>query len=155
MLRLALFTVVFAFLAWFILVSWQCANWGWAPTVEMGSNSAFIEQPKPIVIPQSVDNQTPSIPFPSGGDGVVTINATIHGTTSTGVVGSTTLLIAGNRVGGLYTLSQISKSVLGADLSASLSIQPGPTSSPTIELTNTSNLPVSWALFYTFTFSSV
>lgn len=154
MLAIAMFTAAMAFVAWFILISWQAANWGWKPEATLGTPAAFTEATKPVIVPDAGPSTGSAIPIPETGDGVVTINAVIHGTATDGTTGSTTLLIAGFRKNGLYTLSQISKSVFGTDFSASLNIQQGATSEPTLELINNTSGTASWTLFYTFTFSA-
>jgi hypothetical protein len=123
-------------------------------TVNNNSANTFVVSPKPVTVPASTTpSQTSSVPFPNTGDGVFTIQAVVHGVAPNGAVGSTTLLLAGSKTNGVYNLVQISKSVLGAEFSASLSLQQGPSGEPQLELVNLNSLDTAWTLFYTFTFS--
>lgn len=148
-------TAVLAFVAWFILISWQAANWGWAPTPAKVNPAAFTVSSQPVALPPSAaGTQDATIPLPQTGNGVITIQAIIHGVAQNGTTSSTSLLLGGSYSNGVYTLAQISKSVQGTDLSASLNVVQGPSNQPTLELINLTGVEASWSLFYTFTFSA-
>lgn len=146
-------TACLAFLAWFILISWQAANWGWAPAKI--NPVAFTTSSAPVALPPSPSGtQEAAIPLPTTGNGVITIQAIIHGVAQNGTTSSTSLLLGGSYNNGIYNLAQISKAVQGSDLSASLNVVNGPSSQPTLELINLTGVEASWSLFYTFTFSA-